>query len=121
MAAVPPSSPRASRTPRWIAGGTAAGAAWTTLLLWYGSDAGVDAAPRLVAAAESLRVARPRVGLFHVRGIEKYGEELRFLTSECGLVDTCGVIYAPTAPPSRRGEDSFQHLFGPWWHWYQSW
>jgi hypothetical protein len=61
------------------------------------------------------------IGLFHVTEFSAYGSELRFITSECGLVDTCGVVYSPDGPPQNRGEDSFAHLFGPWWHWYQSW
>jgi hypothetical protein len=61
------------------------------------------------------------VGLFHVRQFSQFGHELRFITNECGLVDTCGVVYSPDGIPPRRGEDSFVHLYGPWWHWYQSW
>jgi len=61
-----------------------------------------------------------RVGLFTVRGFEQPAGELRFLTSACGLVDSCGVVYVPSGRPSRRGRDAFRHLYGPWWHWYQS-
>jgi len=61
------------------------------------------------------------VGLFHVTEFSAYGSELRFITSDCGLVDMCGIVYSPDGPPHNRGEDSFAHLFGPWWHWYQSW
>jgi hypothetical protein len=61
------------------------------------------------------------VGLFHVTEFSQFGPELRFITNECGLVDNCGIVYSPDGPPPRRGEDSFTHLFGPWWHWYQSW
>jgi hypothetical protein len=61
------------------------------------------------------------VGLFHVREFSRFDRELRFITNECGLVDTCGIIFSPDGPPPHRGEDSFSHLYGPWWHWYQSW
>jgi hypothetical protein len=61
------------------------------------------------------------VGLFHVKEFLQFGPELRFITNECGLVDTCGIVFSPDGPPPNRGEDSFSHLFGPWWHWYQSW
>jgi len=60
------------------------------------------------------------IGLFRVREFEQFGSELRFITNECGVVDNCGVVFSPDGPPPRRGEDSFSHLFGPWWHWYQS-
>ena len=61
------------------------------------------------------------IGLFHVREVSRFDKEVRFLTNECGLVDMCGVIFSPDARPRNRGEDSFVHLYGPWWHWYQSW
>ena len=61
-------------------------------------------------------------GLFRVRELTRFENgELRFLTSSCGLVDQCGVVYSPAGPPPNRGEDSFTHLYGPWWHWHQSW
>ena len=61
------------------------------------------------------------IGLFHVRESWRFDSEIRFLTSECGLLDNCGIVFSPGAPPKSRGEDSFRHLYGPWWHWYQSW
>jgi hypothetical protein len=61
------------------------------------------------------------IGLFHVRESWRFDREIRFITNECGLVDTCGLIYSPDGQPQRHGEDSFDHLYGPWWHWYQSW
>jgi hypothetical protein len=62
-----------------------------------------------------------RVGLFFVREYSEFGREMRFLTSSCGLVDQCGVVYSPDGRPPNRGEDSFTHLYGSWWHWHQSW
>jgi hypothetical protein len=71
--------------------------------------------------ADDLRVRPKRVGLFWVREFQRVGSELRFITSECGLVDTCGLIYSGAEAPVHRGEDSFSHLYGAWWHLYQSW
>jgi len=62
-----------------------------------------------------------QVGLFRVREFSQFESELRFLTNECGLVDFCGIVFSPDGPPPNRGEDSFSHLYGPWWHWYRSW
>jgi hypothetical protein len=79
-------------------------------------------APALSAiSAETLRQSGPWVGLFRVREFAQFGPERRFITNECGLVDTCGLVYSPGGTPSHRGEDSFTHLYGPWWHLYQSW
>jgi hypothetical protein len=64
---------------------------------------------------------RPRVGSFRVREFTQFGDELRFLTSECGLLDNCGLVFSPSGRPPNRGEDSFEHLYGYWWHWHQSW
>ncbi len=71
--------------------------------------------------ADDLRNRPQRVGLFWVREFQRVDSELRFITTECGLVDTCGIIYSPAGAPVHRGEDSFAHLYGGWWHLYQSW
>ena len=63
----------------------------------------------------------PGVGLFRVREFALFDGELRFLTSCCGLVDNCGLVFSPNGPPPNRGEDSFAHIYGDWWHWHQSW
>lgn len=87
-----------------------------------GGDALLRAAPSLEAvAAADLQASPARVGLFRVRELTRSGAELRFMTSECGLVDTCGVVYSPGGRPARRGEDTLTHLYGPWWHVHQSW
>ena len=99
--------------------------AYTPFLLMARVRASQDA---LIASAPVLARVPPgelfhtghRVGFFTVKGFEQPAGELRFLTSACGLVDLCGVVYAPSGHPSRRGRDAFRHLYGPWWHWYQS-
>jgi hypothetical protein len=75
---------------------------------------------RLWLSESSLK--QGNAGLFHVREFTRFdGGELRFLTSSCGLVDQCGLVYSPSGRPPNRGEDSFTHLYGSWWHWHQSW
>lgn len=69
---------------------------------------------------ERFHEAPPWVGLFKVKSFEQYDGELRFLTSSCGFVDTCGLVYSPGGRPRNRGEDSFQHIYAEWWHWHQS-
>ena len=68
-----------------------------------------------------IRQQPPWVGLFRVREFTQFGSELRFLTSDCGLVDNCGLVYSPSGRPPNRGEDSFEHIYAEWWHWHQSW
>lgn len=103
-----------------------AGLTTSNLLLmvrvYLSAGALVASAPALAVAPDLELFERPRrVGLFRVREFTQFDRELRFKTSECGLVDTCGIVYSPGGPPPNRGEDSFYHLYGPWWHWYQSW
>jgi hypothetical protein len=68
-----------------------------------------------------IRQQPPWIGLFRVREFTQFGSELRFLTSDCGLVDNCGLVYSPNGRPPNRGEDSFEHIYAEWWHWHQSW
>jgi hypothetical protein len=68
-----------------------------------------------------IRQRPPWIGLFRVREFTQFGSELRFLTSDCGVVDNCGLVYSPGGRPPNRGEDSFEHIYAEWWHWHQSW
>jgi hypothetical protein len=61
-----------------------------------------------------------RVGLFRLREAEVLPEGVvRLITTECGVIDTCGLVYSPTGPPPRVGEDVYDSLGGPWYHWYR--
>jgi hypothetical protein len=90
--------------------------------VWLSSRALVKSAADLEGIpADDLRTRPRRVGLFWVQEFQRVDSELRFITTECGLVDTCGLVYSPAGAPAHRGEDSFSHLFDGWWHLYQSW
>lgn len=90
--------------------------------VYFSANTLVASAPALAAAPDLELFNHPRrVGLFEVQEFTQFDRELRFKTSQCGLVDTCGLVYSPDGRPQIRGEDSFYHLYGPWWHWYQSW
>ena len=61
-----------------------------------------------------------RVGLFWLRETEVLPQgAVRMITTECGVVDTCGVVYSPTGSPPVIGEDVYDSLGGPWYHWYR--
>jgi hypothetical protein len=61
-----------------------------------------------------------RVGLFRLRDAEVLPQGVvRMITTECGVVDTCGLVYSPTGAPPRVGEDVYDSLGGPWYHWYR--
>ncbi len=93
-----------------------------TAHVWIAGPALVRAAPSLAALPPAdLRETGARVGFFRVREIESADDEIHFITAECGLLDTCGLAFSPHHAPVRRGEDTFTHLFGPWWHLYRSW
>ena len=57
-----------------------------------------------------------RVGLFNVERLTVHDGQVRFITTPCGVVDSCGLVYSPNKEPSRWQEDSFTYLTGAWWH-----
>jgi hypothetical protein len=62
-----------------------------------------------------------RVGLFDVKETELLdGGIVRLITTE-DFVDHAGFVYSPQQQPPVRGEDSYRHLYGSWWHWQRSW
>ena len=63
----------------------------------------------------------PWIGLFRVREFTQFGDELRFVTTGCGLVSFCGLVFSPGGRPPNRGEDTFVHLYAEWWQWEQRW
>jgi hypothetical protein len=76
-----------------------------------------------VAHAREARLApfRPgvRVGLFWLRDAEVLPQgEVRMITTACGVVDSCGLVYSPAGMPPVLGEDVYDSLGGPWYHWY---
>ena len=83
------------------------------------------AAPWLAPFVEDVRhsgsPASPGwIGPLHALEIETSGDAVRIITSECGVVDNCGVVYSPAGSPKRVGDDYYSHLWGPWWHWSRS-
>ena len=62
-----------------------------------------------------------RVGLFSVEEYDVVEGCTRFITSG-DLFDDAGLAFCPAGNrPPRIGEDSYQRLFGDWWHWHRSW
>ena len=72
-------------------------------------------AQRLLAAPEGTPAPR-RIGLFLVQRSNVVDGQVRFITTTCGVVDSCGVIYSPVADPKRWQEDRFTPLGNRWWH-----
>jgi len=63
-----------------------------------------------------------RVGLLDIQEEERLpGGVVRLITSEDRFLDHAGVVYCRAGMPPVVGEDSYQHLGGPWWHWRRSW
>ena len=104
----------------------------TLLLIWlaiplrtrlFFSAPALRQSPAYLTQLPSNRIRQrpPWIALFRVREFTQFGSELRFLTSDCGVVDNCGLVYSPNGRPPNRGEDSFEHIYAEWWHWHQSW
>ena len=61
-----------------------------------------------------------RVGLFRLREAEVLPQGVvRMITTECGVIDACGLVYSPAGTPPVVGEDVYDSLGGPWYHWYR--
>jgi len=61
-----------------------------------------------------------RVGLFRLREVEALPQGVgRMITTECGVIDACGLVYSPASTPPVVGEDVYDSLGGPWYHWYR--
>jgi hypothetical protein len=125
-------SPTAHRWRHWLL---------VPLVLVAGAVAGVGSGPRnplflarfrlseaalthearrlLQAPPDRSDMTRRRVGLFLVQQTEVINGQVRFITTSCGVVDSCGVIYAPSSAPARWQEDVFSPIHGRWWHLFQ--
>ena len=79
---------------------------------------------RFAAAAERCRKQSicdtSRVALFPVMRSYVTREQIRFITTPCGLVDSCGVAYSPSAVPPKFSEDRYTPLGGGWYHIHES-
>ena len=74
-----------------------------------------------VAIAPSARPASSPpawVGLFRVQHVDRFGDDVHFLTVSCGVVDECGIAYIPGPPPRRLGKTRLTPLGGAWYHLY---
>lgn len=60
------------------------------------------------------------VGLFQVSDVQHLDGCVRFITTGDGF-DDAGLAYCPEGKPPVVGEDSYRHLYGPWWVWERSW
>ena len=59
-------------------------------------------------------------GLFQISEAEFLHGGVRFITTPCGF-DECGIVFWKEGIPPKIGEDSYWHLYGPWWRWRRSW
>jgi hypothetical protein len=58
-----------------------------------------------------------RVGLFHATTASAMSaDEVRFLTTDCGVVDQCGLAYRPRVQPTGA---RYAHIAGPWYLLYE--
>ena len=59
------------------------------------------------------------IGLFKVQRIYRYDHEVRFITEQCGVIDSCGLSYLPGVPPQVLRKTKLTHMAGPWYHLYE--
>ena len=58
------------------------------------------------------------VGLFRVQHVDRFGDDVHFVTVSCGVVDECGIAYIPGPPARRPGKARLTPLGGAWYHLY---
>ncbi len=46
---------------------------------------------------------------------------VRIITTSDGLFDKAGFANSPSNPPPKQAENSYKHIYGQWWYWYESW
>jgi hypothetical protein len=73
-------------------------------------------AQRLLRAPAPVRVEPGRIGLFYVQRGDVIEGQVRFITTSCGMIDSCGLVYAPATEPKRWQEDQVSPISGRWWH-----
>jgi len=80
------------------------------------SEHALEARARPLVAGSFQSTTPEWIGLFRVGRIDAHEGQVRFITTPCGVVDACGLVYAPSGSPSRWMEDEFTPLRGAWWH-----
>jgi hypothetical protein len=122
-----PGSPRPLRPGRVLLGLTFPVLAGALLLIYLSSQSPLNPLFRLrfaVSQAALTRVAQElesgasrvepvRAGLFKARYVTVMSpDEVRLLTTDCGVVDQCGLAYRPRSRPTG---SRYAHIQGPWY------
>jgi len=55
------------------------------------------------------------IGLFRVTRIERFDNEVRFITGTCGVIDQCGVVVRSVPPTQVNRKERLRHLSGSWY------
>jgi hypothetical protein len=71
-----------------------------------------------VASSSEIDSTSRWVGLFHVTRVERYDDEIRFITGMCGVIDQCGFVFRNHPPPANLHKTKLRHLEGHWYHLY---
>jgi hypothetical protein len=80
----------------------------------------VDTVPGTTDEAAPIADAPSRLGLFSVDRAEVIPGGMRFIVSGAGFIDPAGFAYSPNGVPPFIGEDTYEHLSGPWYLWTES-
>ena len=80
------------------------------------SQSAFEARARALGTAPFQSTQPEWIGWFRVERIVAGEGNVRFITTPCGVVDACGVVYAPSGFPKLWMEDRFTPLQGAWWH-----
>ena len=70
------------------------------------------------AADDTAAIDDRWIGLFHVRRVERDAGRVRFVTAACGVIDQCGIAYAPGGSPAGLHKLRFRALRDGWYLFY---
>jgi hypothetical protein len=80
-----------------------------------------EMATSILASPEGREISDRRVGLYWAKDIERVRGAVRFHVAASGFGNSTGFAYSPEREPPNLGEDTYEHLQGPWWLWHESW
>ena len=108
------------------AAGVIAGATVLAIYLYYQSALNPLFRLRFFLSRQALDQAAHKssalpgwIGLFKVQRIYRYDQEVRFITAQCGVIDSCGLAYLPGGAPQVLRKTKLTHVAGPWYHLYE--
>lgn len=83
--------------------------------VWFCDSELREYAERVRQNPDAPRGSPGRVGLFEVRHVSADDKEVFLYTAGAGFMDSAGIVYRPDGERPEGGRHRYEHLYGPWW------